>query len=334
MNNLFCIGPEPFRGIPQGIKGDDGVTPHIGNNGDWFIGCKDTKVKAAGIDGTDGLTPYIGVNRNWFIGTTDTGVKAEGTDGTNGTNGTNGVTPHIGVNGNWFIGIVDTGVHAQGIQGIPGVAATVTAGITTTLAAGSPATVTNVGTISAAVLNFGIPQGIPGVGGASLEYSELRGALGNSESLPQLVPSGSKISVKEYRNNVGSFQINPNATKDYFTFSKTGKYLAIFNLCVSGTAGGGMFQWGLESQLIKKEMLCTGTATLTTVGNQYDVSGTDIFTVSDITERYNLVNNSKIQVSVQGVTNAQVVNPNMQYAINGVRDTSGLAFVVIRLGDL
>ena len=36
-----------------------------------------------GIDGKNGLTPYIGENGNWFIGDTDTGVKAEGVDGIN-----------------------------------------------------------------------------------------------------------------------------------------------------------------------------------------------------------------------------------------------------------
>lgn len=265
----------------------------------------------------------------------DTGATGlTGATGANGINGTNGVNGKDGINGaNGVNGINGTN-GIDGIDGTNGIAASIAVGTTTTLPAGSSATVTNAGTSSAAVFNFGIPQGIPGAGTATLEYSELRGALGNSESLPQLVPSGSKISVKEYRNNVGSFQIVPNTTKDYFTISKTGKYLAIFNLCVSSTIAGGMFQWGLESQLKKKEMLCTGTATLTTPGSQYDVSGTDIFTVTDITERYNLVNNSKLQVSVQGVKDAQVVNPNMQYAINGVRDTSGLSFVLVRLGDL
>jgi hypothetical protein len=54
----------------------------------------------------------------------------------------------------------DTG--SQGIQGVPGVAATLAAGSTTTLAPGNPATVTNVGSSSAAVFNFGIPQGQTG----------------------------------------------------------------------------------------------------------------------------------------------------------------------------
>lgn len=46
--------------------------------------------------------------------------------------------------------------------GTPGQAATVTVGTTTTLPPGSQATVTNSGTTSAAVLNFGVPQGEKG----------------------------------------------------------------------------------------------------------------------------------------------------------------------------
>lgn len=50
----------------------------------------------------------------------------------------------------------------QGEQGQQGPAATITVGTTTTLPAGSSATVTNVGTASEAVFNFGIPKGDPG----------------------------------------------------------------------------------------------------------------------------------------------------------------------------
>lgn len=50
-------------------------------------------------------------------------------------------------------------------KGAKGDAATVTAGTTTTLPAGSSATVVNAGTTSAAVFNFGIPQGADGADG-------------------------------------------------------------------------------------------------------------------------------------------------------------------------
>lgn len=55
----------------------------------------------------------------------------------------------------------------QGPQGVPGQAATVTVGTTTTLPAGSNATVQNVGSTSAAIFNFGIPKGDKGDTGES-----------------------------------------------------------------------------------------------------------------------------------------------------------------------
>lgn len=81
-----------LNNLPSGTA----TAPHIGDNGNWFIGDTDTGVKAAGENGKDGV---------------------DGKDGANGTNGKDGVTPHIGANGNWFIGDTDTGVAAGGNGG-------------------------------------------------------------------------------------------------------------------------------------------------------------------------------------------------------------------------
>ena len=77
-----------------GEKGADGISPHIGLNGNWFIDEIDTGVKAEGIDGSnglDGITPHIGVDGNWYFDELNTGIKAEGIDGTNGIDGINGI---------------------------------------------------------------------------------------------------------------------------------------------------------------------------------------------------------------------------------------------------
>lgn len=108
---------KPLDKFLSNLPSGTATAPHIGDNGNWFIGDTDTGVKAAGEDGKDGLTPYIGENGNWFIGEVDTEVRAagvDGKDGTNGVDGQDGITPHIGDNGNWFIGDVDTGVAAGG----------------------------------------------------------------------------------------------------------------------------------------------------------------------------------------------------------------------------
>lgn len=43
-----------------------------------------------GADGKDGVVPHIGKNGNWYIGDTDTGISAKGADGVNGKNGADG----------------------------------------------------------------------------------------------------------------------------------------------------------------------------------------------------------------------------------------------------
>ena len=63
------------------------------------------------LRGSDGKTPFIGENGNWWIGETDTGVKAAGTDGIKGEKGDQGEKGEKGDKG-------DTG--AQGEKGDAG----------------------------------------------------------------------------------------------------------------------------------------------------------------------------------------------------------------------
>ena len=112
----------------KGRDGANGITPHVGTNGHWFVGSTDTGVTAQGPkgdngtngrDGKDGLSPYVGMNGNWWVGTTDTGVAAKGRDGRDGRDGTDGQTPVIR-DGHWWIGDTDTGIAAQGVRGEKG----------------------------------------------------------------------------------------------------------------------------------------------------------------------------------------------------------------------
>ena len=61
----------------RGETGQDGVTPTVGENGNWFLGNTDTGKKATG---EDGVSPTIGENGNWWFGDSDTGVRAKGED--------------------------------------------------------------------------------------------------------------------------------------------------------------------------------------------------------------------------------------------------------------
>lgn len=84
----------------DGEKGDPGVTPHIGTNGNWYIGSADTGVKAQGKDGAEGrgIKSIARTSGNGAAGTTDT-YTITYTDNTtstltvyNGKNGTNGTS--------------------------------------------------------------------------------------------------------------------------------------------------------------------------------------------------------------------------------------------------
>lgn len=67
--------------------------------------------------------------------------------------------PYIGANGNWYVWDTNTGAYAD--SGVDA-SITVSVGTTTTLPPGSPATVTNSGTSTDPILNFGIPKGDKG----------------------------------------------------------------------------------------------------------------------------------------------------------------------------
>lgn len=67
--------------------------PVIGENRHWLVWDSeageytDTGVVARGIDGDNGTTPHIGQNGHWFLGSTDTGVPARGPEGPQGPSG-------------------------------------------------------------------------------------------------------------------------------------------------------------------------------------------------------------------------------------------------------
>lgn len=76
----------------------------------------------------------------------------------------------------------------KGQTGAAGQAATVTVGTTTTLPAGSAATVTNSGTSTNAILNFGIPKGQDGTGASGyvgIAYPENYGAVNANKTFAQ-----------------------------------------------------------------------------------------------------------------------------------------------------
>lgn len=90
------VGRVVGRDGADGANGKDGLNGKDGSNGIDGAEGKD------GVDGKDGLVPYVGANGNWWIGDKDTLVKAEGKDGTDGTDG-NGIIEMKITDGSLFV---------------------------------------------------------------------------------------------------------------------------------------------------------------------------------------------------------------------------------------
>lgn len=78
VNNYLWIG-----GVNTGhyLKGEDGYTPRIGADGNWYIG----DVLVGKATGDDGITPHITSDGYWAFGSMKTDVRAAGKDGINGS---------------------------------------------------------------------------------------------------------------------------------------------------------------------------------------------------------------------------------------------------------
>ena len=89
----------------NGTNGQDGITPTISEDGYWVVNGQKTNIVAVN-------KPHIGKNGNWWIGNEDLGVKAKGEKGQNGR------TPVLSIiDGFWAIDGVKTTTKAQGEKG-------------------------------------------------------------------------------------------------------------------------------------------------------------------------------------------------------------------------
>lgn len=80
-------------GIPQGAKGNKGDTGAQGPQGETGA------TGATGAAGKDGITPIIGENGNWYLGDTDTGKPSRGATGAQGAQGPQGEKGDTGAQG-------------------------------------------------------------------------------------------------------------------------------------------------------------------------------------------------------------------------------------------
>lgn len=79
--------------VKDGAKGADGSNGKDGTNG------KDGADGKPGASGADGITPHIGDNGHWYLGTTDTGKPSRGATGAKGDTGATGPAGPAGPQG-------------------------------------------------------------------------------------------------------------------------------------------------------------------------------------------------------------------------------------------
>ena len=164
-------------GGPKGDKGDQGDP---GQNATITVASTST-----GAPGTNASVVNQGTEQDAQLAFT----IPRGDKGEKGDTGAAGFTPRAWVaRSDGYAQIFIEGEHStsqakvyDGTDGQDGQAATITVNSTTTLPAGSPATVTNVGTSSAASLAFGIPKGDTGAAGADGDAATI--TVGTVETL-------------------------------------------------------------------------------------------------------------------------------------------------------
>jgi hypothetical protein len=207
-----------------------------------------------------------------------------------GTQGTQGIQGIQGIQGT-------TG--ATGATGATGTAATIAAGTTTTLSPGSSATVTNAGTSSAAVFNFGIPQGTTGatgagvpVGGSTAQLLSKASGTNYDTTWTTVIPGDRYLTTSTTSNSVS----NGNKT---FTIGTGLSYTPTQNITISFDASNHMHGEVLTYN--------SGTGVLTVDINHKTGSGTYtswVVNVGGVTPATS-VDFSDITGAVSGNTNLQ-----------------------------
>ena len=139
---------------PQGPAGKDGDPGQKGEPG------------ATGPAGNNGITPTIGENGNWYLGETDTGKPSRGEQGPKGEQGPPGKDGTPGQQG-------EPGPPGQtGPAGPTGATPNIQIGTVQTLDPGNQATASMSGTPENPLLNLGIPKGENGASETTVQQMQ------------------------------------------------------------------------------------------------------------------------------------------------------------------
>ena len=232
-----AAGPTGPTG-PQGIQGLAGVTGPTGPAG---AAGPTGPTGPQGIQGPAGVTGPTGP-----AGVTGpTGPTGpQGIQGPTGPTGPQGPTGPTGPRG------------PEGEDGAAGTAASVQVGTVTTGAPGSQASVTNSGTSQAAVLNFTIPRGADGAGGAPVDL------LSTYSVPPQAGSSGTALLFDRNAQAYGT-SLSHTANTSAVTVSQPGVYSVSFHGNI-GPVSGVTFPETITLSLYQSGAAVPGAAALHT----------------------------------------------------------------------
>ena len=313
-------GPQGPQG-PQGLTGLQGPQGEKGDKGD------------TGATGPQGLQGVQGPQ----------GPQGEkGNTGPQGPQGPKGETGSQGPQGE------------QGVQGDPGDAATITVGTVTTGQPGTNATVTNVGTSSAAVFNFTIPRGDKGEAGAGsgdmlASQYDPNGTVQNAGGIPDYVSSqlptvnDATLTIQKNGTTVNTFTANassnvtanitvPTKTSDITNDGADGTstYVEADDLAAVATSGDYDDLLNKPSDRFYRELIPDGTVipsgtdlntvTFLKVGKYYCLRDSDASSMTHCptTKAFNMEVFSPISTTVDNETTSTYV-----YRVRTITDRTG-----------
>lgn len=216
--------------------------------------------------------------------------------------------PYIGANGNWWVWDTSTGAYVD--SGVDA-SISITIGTTSTLSAGSNATVTNSGTSTDPIFNFGIPQGVAGTPGTDGQDGVSPGVTIDT------ITGGHRVTITDADHPTGqSFDVMDGESSGTWAnisgkpFSSVGNGLTVS----SDTLTANVKSVSVDS---------TGTASSTGVNYQrvningmgYEIKGTKYMeqTVTLSTSADTVVNFNSVEIKNNSLVDVYTNDPNLTY---------------------
>lgn len=157
-------------------------------------------------------------------------------------------------------------VDCKGEKGDKGDAATITIGTTTTLPAGSSATVTNTGTSSAAVFNFGIPKGADGTGAGDMLKADYdaNSAVYNAGGIAAYVAGQAYSLPTASSSTLGGVKVGTNLSisDGVLSATNTDSLSGLTDTSISIPSAGQVLKYNATSSKWENAAESTGSSTL------------------------------------------------------------------------